>query len=156
MRFDVGRSPIASRCFADDDNYFHVTLDPYASETGYYKFDECGDTPMPVLAMERGVTYTFGQSDASNWYHPLGFAYYPDGAHKDVDELEPGISQSGSTCVDDNTCQAPMYYKNGAYVGGDYDNVAGAGGEDFGLDRRPVATAERFGNATSYRHRCSL
>ena len=134
MRFDVLAAAPSHRCFADDDNYFHVTLDPYASETGYYKFDECGDTPMPVLAMERGVTYTFGQSDASNWYHPLGFAYYPDGAHKDVDELEPGISQSGSTCVGDNTCQAPMYYKNGAYVGGDYDNVAGAGGEDFGLD----------------------
>eukprot|EP00955_Chlamydomonas_euryale_P084852 364013-Chlamydomonas_euryale.AAC.8 len=23
-----------------------------------------------------------------NWYHPLGFAYYPDGAHEGVDEVE--------------------------------------------------------------------
>ena len=96
--------------------------------------------------MERGVTYTFDQSDASNWYHPLGFAYYADGAHKDVDELEPGITQSESSCVDDNTCQAPMYYKNGAYVGGSYDNAASpaVGGEDFGLDAyEPEFFAER-------------
>jgi len=125
-------------CEADADNMFHATLDPYASSTGYYKFAECGDTPMPVLAMERGVTYKFDQSDASNWYHPLGFAYYADGAHKGVDELEPGISQSGSACVDDNTCQAPMYYKDGAFLGEDgYDNTKPnnlQGGEDFGLD----------------------
>ena len=39
----------------------------YASETGYWKFTECGDTPMPVLALERGQTYTFDQGDESNW-----------------------------------------------------------------------------------------
>lgn len=84
--------------------------------------------------MMRGVTYTFDQLDVSNWYHPVGFAYFADGAHRDVDELEPGISQSGSSCVDSMTCQAPRYFRNGEFVGVEYDNVEGVGGEDFGLD----------------------
>ena len=42
--------------------------------------------------VEKGVTYRFVQSDETNYYHPLGLAYYPDGAHDDVDELEPGVS----------------------------------------------------------------
>jgi len=28
-----------------------------------------------------GQTIVFDQTDPTNWYHPLGFAYYPDGAH---------------------------------------------------------------------------
>jgi len=40
-------------------------------------------------------------------------AYFPDGAHDGVDELEPGITQTGSACAEDNTCQAPRYFKNG-------------------------------------------
>ncbi|CAN0564020.1 unnamed protein product, partial [Ectocarpus sp. 12 AP-2014] len=44
-----------------------------------------------------GETYEFSQLEASNWYHPLGFAYYPDGAHEGVDELEEGIG-SGERC----------------------------------------------------------
>ena len=51
-------------CFADASNTFHVWVDPYASELGSWKFLECGDTPMPILAVEKGVTYTFEQFDA--------------------------------------------------------------------------------------------
>ena len=114
---------------------FTATVDAFAGpHGGYYKFAECGDVANPTLGLERGVTYEFAQGDASNWYHPLGFAYFPDGAHEGADELEPGVSRGGSACADDLTCQAPMYYKNGRYVGGAYDGVAGVGGEDFGLD----------------------
>ena len=56
---------VAEHCFADASNTFHVSIDPYASELGSWKFLECGDTPMPVLAVEKGVTYTFEQFDAS-------------------------------------------------------------------------------------------
>ena len=52
-------------CFADATNTFHVSIDPYASELGSWKFLECGDTAMPVLAVEKGVTYTFEQFDPS-------------------------------------------------------------------------------------------
>jgi hypothetical protein len=39
------------------------------------------------------TSYFSNQSqDITNYYHPLGLAYYPDGAHDDVDELEPGVS----------------------------------------------------------------
>lgn len=50
--------------------------------------------------------------------HPLGFAYFPDGAHKEVDELEPGIYKgTGTDCSSANKCQAPMYYKDDAFLG---------------------------------------
>ena len=61
---DTGASS-SDPCFADSTNTFHVSIDPYASELGSWKFLECGDTPMPVLAVEKGVTYTFEQFDAS-------------------------------------------------------------------------------------------
>lgn len=115
---------------------FTARLNPYASDTGLYTFDEC-DGDMPTLGLEQNVTYTFDQSHITNWYHPLGFAYFADGAHKGVDELEPGITQSSSSCADDNTCQAPMYYLGDEYTGGDYDNHGQAtpvGGDNFGLD----------------------
>ena len=48
-------------CYADGSNTFTVSLD----EAGSWKFLECGDTAMPVLALEKGVTYTFEQRDAS-------------------------------------------------------------------------------------------
>jgi hypothetical protein len=92
------------------------------------------------------------QEDRSNYYHPLGFAYFPDGAHDDQDELEPGIVPPGSSsgCGADMTCPAPMYYQNGVSLG-KYNNlpttnetaidtvvqttkVLTTGEEDFGLD----------------------
>ena len=62
--------------------------------------------------------------------HPLGFAYYPDGAHADQDELEPGIAppESSSTCDADLTCPSPMYFLNQEYLGDEIDL------ENFGLD----------------------
>jgi hypothetical protein len=74
--------------------------------------------------------------------HPLGFAYYPDGAHDDKDELEPGIVPPGSssTCDADMTCPAPMYFLGDEYLGS-YTNIAtiersstNYDAENFGLD----------------------
>ncbi|KAJ1456122.1 hypothetical protein M885DRAFT_616650 [Pelagophyceae sp. CCMP2097] len=115
---------------------FNVHFDPFSSELGAFKFLECGDEAMPTLAMERGVTYTFSQEDVTNWFHPMGFGYGPDGAHKDNDELEPGLSRTNSACVDAETCQAPRYFNAGVYLGGSYDNSGSVlvGGDDFGLD----------------------
>jgi len=108
---------------------FTTELNFYASEWGYYSFKECEGTN-PVLQLEIGTTYTFDQTDTSNWYHPLGFAYYADGAHDDVDELEPGIVAPGSnsTCDVTNACPTPRYKLNDEYLG-----VANDTG-DFGLD----------------------
>ena len=35
----------------------------------------------PTLQVKIGETLFFDQRDPSNWFHPLGFAYEPDGAH---------------------------------------------------------------------------
>ena len=130
--YDAVSNPYETTC------KYTATIDPFAGPTGYFKFDECGDVANPVIAMKQGSTYVFDQADGSNWYHPLGMAYFPDGAHTGVDELEPGIAQTGgsTTCAAGNTCQAPMYYKNGVFTGTTYDNTAATpvGGDDFGLD----------------------
>jgi len=117
---------------------FNFKMNLFASELGYYTVDNC-DGIMPVLGMKKNVQYRFSQEDKSNYYHPLGFAYYADGAHDDVDELEPGITPDGSVslCGDDNSCPAPMYLNSGNYLGV-YSNIdeitAATGDEDFGLD----------------------
>ena len=57
-----------------------MSIDPYAGETGYYNVQ--GQTgSSPDLTVRIGSVYTFDQTDVSNWYHPVGFAFYPDGAH---------------------------------------------------------------------------
>jgi hypothetical protein len=116
---------------------FTFAINPYCSSLGYYTVKECGDLCMPTLGMEQGVTYTFNQADDTNWMHPLGFAYLADGAHEGVDELEPGLPEDRA-CSATNSCEAPMYFVNGEYVG-KYSNIAGdgltvTGDEDFGLD----------------------
>ena len=70
---------------------FNLQVDLHASELGYFTVDGC-DGKMPTLGIERHVTYVFNQAHETNYYHPLGLAYYADGAHDDVDELEPGVS----------------------------------------------------------------
>jgi hypothetical protein len=118
---------------------FTTKLDIYASELGYYTFEECGDTINPTLGIEVGETYTFVQKDPSNYFHPLGFAYFPDGAHADQAELEPGITQTdGNGCAADLTCPAPMYMLNGELLG-TYSNDPAIAAEsigegNFGLD----------------------
>jgi hypothetical protein len=73
----------------------------------------------PTLGLEIGVTHTFLQTHDHNYYHPLGFAYFPDGDHAGLDELEPGIPppDSDSDCAETMTCPAPMYFLNGQYLG---------------------------------------
>ena len=72
---------------------FNFKVDLHASELGYFTVEGC-DGIMPTLGMERGVTYIFDQGDESNYYHPLGLAYYAAGAHHGKDELEPVVSLS--------------------------------------------------------------
>jgi len=64
-----------------------MSVDLFASETGYYQIEnEVNGTllypgPSPDLSVAVGNTYIFEQYSGSNWYHPVGFAYVPDGAH---------------------------------------------------------------------------
>jgi len=129
-------------CKTEDENEvctFTTVMKIHAGELGYYGFEECGDEPNPTLEMKVGTTYVFDQSDKTNHMHPLGFAYYPGGAHNEKDELEPGLKpmNSVSTCADTLSCPAPMYMIDGKYVGIYSNNdiyKEPTGDEDFGLD----------------------
>lgn len=107
--------------------------------------------------MQLGRTYTFKQAHRTNYYHPMGFSYYADGAHADLDELEPGITPPGSNsaCADFNACPAPMYFMDGEYLG-TYSNIQEVKNvttmeDDFGLDSyeplffRPIPEWTEFG-----------
>lgn len=102
-----------------------------------------------------GETYTFIQAYRTNYYHPMGFGYGPDGAHKGNPELEPTVSMGTSSCDKNATCPAPMYFIGGQYQG-QYSNIPEVKNittnvEDFGLDvyeptfKHPVAQWTRVG-----------
>jgi hypothetical protein len=65
-------------------NSTHVCLaarvDLFAGEAGYFEFAGVAGVS-PTLEVRVGQTLVLEQYDATNWYHPLGFAYFPDGAH---------------------------------------------------------------------------
>jgi hypothetical protein len=97
--------------------------------------------------------------------HPLGFSYYPDGAHANADELEPTIVPPGSssTCDTDSSCPAPMYHMNEEYLGSYSNNVnissehiSDNASEDFGLDNyepmffHPLTEWIGYGNFAVY------
>jgi hypothetical protein len=88
----------------------------------------------PTIVMEVGQTYTFVQTDRSNYYHPLGFSYFPDGTHDGVEELEPSIGLgTDPSCAQDATCPAPMYFLNGEYLG-EYSNIPQVKSRTTGVD----------------------
>jgi len=125
----------------------------YAGATGYYEFEGC-EGVNPTLLLNPSRTYKFDQKDDSNWYHLLGFAYEADGAHVPVDELEPGIARGGNICDETASCPAPMYFKDGEYVGS-YSNIADiktptTNDEDFGLDAVEPLFFHPFGDWQSY------
>lgn len=111
-------------------NTFTVKVDIFASERGYYQFEECGEVNNPVIGLEIGEVYTFTQKDRTNFWHPLRFSYFPDGHHLGGNLLSPDsygkkIATTGGTdhaCTKNNTCSAPMYFLNDAYLGR-YSNI---------------------------------
>lgn len=119
---------------------YTVKVDLFFGAFGLYSFEECGDVnPAPALLMAVGETYTFDQTDISNYYHPMGFAYRRDGALTGSTELEPGerAEDSTSDCADKKQCPAPIYSENGVQLGGYTNLLDGSFSEndiDFGLE----------------------
>ena len=100
-------------------------------ETGYYEF--AGYTgPSPDIEVRIGQTYTFDQTDPSNWYHAVGFAYFPDGAHGETwggderDEVEGlgellyKINGAATTCPDAGDTGLDCYEPEFFYPRGDW------------------------------------
>jgi len=102
---------------------FHVNFHS-PGRMGEFKVKGCNGSS-PVLAITRGVTYTLVQHDITNWMHPLGLAYYPDGAHGfqqfvEVPELEYPTPQvcnelQFSCNPGEEVKQAPLYGINEVY-----------------------------------------
>jgi hypothetical protein len=68
---------------------FTTKLAIHESDLGAWYFEECGeDNLYPVIGVEIGTSAKFVQDDITNWYHPLGFAYFVDGAHVGKEEVE--------------------------------------------------------------------
>ena len=106
---------------------------------GEFEVEGC-EGSSPVLAITRGVTYTLVQHNITNWMHPLGLAYYPDGAHgyqqfEEVPELEfptPDIcDQVQFSCnPGPEVKQAPLYGIDDVYESYDDWNNGVSGGLD--------------------------
>ena len=123
---------VEEHCFADATNTFHVSIDPYASELGSWKFLECGNTPMPVLAVEKGVTYTFEQFDPSNWYHPLAFGTEPDDDEDDLATHYLNGAQIDEDAYDDGFVVSRVAWLDASGQSQDEDEDAGDEEEDAG------------------------
>jgi len=50
-------------------NTYHSCF--FLVKSGYYTFEECPGMISPTIGMEIGTSYTFVQSDISNWMHPM-------------------------------------------------------------------------------------
>jgi plastocyanin len=71
---------VAAQACTPSETNICMSMNLFASETGYYEFK--GHTgPSPEIEVKIGQTIVFDQTDPTNWYHPVGFAYEPDGAH---------------------------------------------------------------------------
>jgi len=101
----------------------------YASEWGAYEITGCNGVN-PKLQLTAGTTYTFDQSDATNWYHPVGFAYIAGGAHTQCP------AGSGAECPEVGGVSEASGSTSGASTLQYYvDNVAVTSDESgFGLD----------------------
>ena len=49
-------------------------------EMGHYTVDGISGV-LPTVTFEIGATYTLSQAHVTNWMHPIGLAFQPDGAH---------------------------------------------------------------------------
>eukprot|EP00588_Corethron_pennatum_P005227 CAMPEP_0194298568 /NCGR_PEP_ID=MMETSP0169-20130528/60238_1 /TAXON_ID=218684 /ORGANISM="Corethron pennatum, Strain L29A3" /LENGTH=696 /DNA_ID=CAMNT_0039048571 /DNA_START=57 /DNA_END=2144 /DNA_ORIENTATION=+ len=129
----------AKGCMSSEFNLC-MKIDMFASETGYYTIDGLEKKPSPDVNVKLGESYTFDQSDPSNWYHPVGFAYVPDGAHgttwggDEEDEVESGdalqylIDDAATTCKDVGdtglNCYEPeFFYPQDVWEGKKYSAV---------------------------------
>ena len=117
-------------CTPSDTNLC-MKVNLFAGETGYYEF--AGKTgPSPDIEVKIGETYVFDQTDPSNWYHAVGFAYYPDGAHGETwggherDEVEGSgellykIDGAATTCPDAGDTGLDCYEPEFFYPRGDW------------------------------------
>jgi hypothetical protein len=107
---------------ADNQFIFSVNFEEAPALTGAYQVEGCEGTS-PVLEIMRGVEYEFVQHEMTNWMHPIGMAYYPDGAlgydqYAEVPELEnptPEDCALPEFACEPGAAQAPLYGADGVF-----------------------------------------
>merc|ERR1712003_618259 len=144
---------IGEDCLPNENNEFVFKVNLWEYQ---YEVEGC-EGVAPTLEIKRGVEYTFVQKDATNWYHPLGLAYYPDGAHEDVPELEfptpDECSEEEYLCnPGDGVKQAPLYCIDGSCeTYEDWNNGTVSGLDVYEpLFQRPEDQWEEEGGEQSY------
>jgi hypothetical protein len=75
-----------------DQSDVHLQWEMFSSEWGAYKVDGC-DAVNPKLFLSAGKNYTFHQTHASNWYHPVGFAFIAGGAHTECKDATGSLGE---------------------------------------------------------------
>ena len=124
LAFPIAMLAQTTTCLSSANN-FCMSIDVFASETGYYRITGY-DGSSPELTVRIGQTYTFDQTHVTNWYHPVGFAYQPDGAHgsswggaelpevEGAGELQYKINGANPTCADAGdtglACYEPEFF----------------------------------------------
>ena len=96
----------------------------HAYEWGAYEITGCTGIN-PKLSLAAGTTYTFDQSDASNWYHPVGFSYIAGGAHTSCLN-SAGVAGECPELGGETGASTLQYFVNGVAVTSDASG--------FGLD----------------------
>ena len=116
-----------------------VKVDLFSSEMGNFLVEGYRG-PSPNIVVQVGSVVTWAQHDFSNWFHPLGFAYYPDGAHGatwggegraeiegkgelqyKIDGQNPSCDNAGDTGLD---CYEPeFFYPRDVWAGKNYSAV---------------------------------
>merc|ERR1719171_3127996 len=82
----------SARKLAAHANTWKFKMNLFVGETGYYEVE--GYTGVqPELTMELNKEYIIDQTHITNWMHPVGLAFQPDGAH---DVLYPGSNGEGA------------------------------------------------------------
>jgi len=136
LAFLSAMNTASAECTGSETNIC-MSVDLIAGETGYYNLDrgsfEATSGPSPTITVKIGQTITFDQKHISNWYHPVGFAYAPDGAHGDdwgADE-NPEVEGSGElqyiidgsipTCEDAGDTGLDCYEPEFFYPLGDWE-----------------------------------
>jgi hypothetical protein len=76
----------SEHCYLNGVSEVSLKWDMFPSEMGLYTVEALDGTVVcpgvsPTLHFDKGQSVTFYQTDASNWYHPVGFAYEAGGAH---------------------------------------------------------------------------
>jgi len=128
-------------CHSNSKNEFVFSVNFHTpGRMGEFEVEGCDGTS-PVLALKKGETYTLIQHDITNWMHPLGLAYYPDGAHgykhfEEVPELEfptpDTCDQAQFSCNPGaGVKQAPLYGIDEVYETYDDWNNGETGGLDI-------------------------